>query len=214
MRECEFSLDLLLHQSNGTQQQGAAAGGSADGGGGGGGVSKLLAAAPGTEAQVGPGAWALSDRATLCLCYRTLLLFVSCFVAAALETKLLLCAGPCAPRFRIGTCGRHLPPTAHHLHPAQGGAGGRSVDAIVNGSITSPNCGLALGLNASTTHIEAYYAKAVNYTAMITLLAFVQVGGRAAGGRVVVVCEGQGSWAWARGWGWTCYCVGDGRGGE
>ncbi len=49
-------------------------------------------------------------------------------------------------------------------------------DLVVNGTISSSNCGLVLGLNATTTHIEAYYAKAVNYTIMITALAFVQVG--------------------------------------
>jgi hypothetical protein len=53
---------------------------------------------------------------------------------------------------------------------------GREVeDLIVNGTISSSNCGVVLGVNATTTHIEAYYAKAINYTVMITLLAFAQV---------------------------------------
>lgn len=53
--------------------------------------------------------------------------------------------------------------------------GTASEDLVVNGTISSPNCGVVLGLNATTTHIEVYYSKAVNYTVMITVLAFVQV---------------------------------------
>lgn len=54
-------------------------------------------------------------------------------------------------------------------------AGGGGQDLVVGGTISSSNCGVVLSLNASTTHVEAYYAKAVNYTAMVTILSFVQV---------------------------------------
>lgn len=48
-------------------------------------------------------------------------------------------------------------------------------DLILNGTLLSRNCGVQLQINATTTHIEVYEAKAVNYTFMVTALTFVQV---------------------------------------
>lgn len=51
----------------------------------------------------------------------------------------------------------------------------KSEDAVLNGTLYSSNCGISLQINATTTHIEVYEAKAVNYTFMVTALTFVQV---------------------------------------
>ena len=48
-------------------------------------------------------------------------------------------------------------------------------DLILNGTLQSINCGLELQINATTTHVEVYEAKAVNYTFMVTALTFIQV---------------------------------------
>lgn len=48
-------------------------------------------------------------------------------------------------------------------------------DLILNGTLLSGNCGIQLQINATTTRIEVYEAKAVNYTFMVTALTFVQV---------------------------------------
>ena len=48
-------------------------------------------------------------------------------------------------------------------------------DLIFNGTLSSGNCGIQLQINATTTHIEVYEAKAINYTFMVTALTFVQV---------------------------------------
>jgi hypothetical protein len=84
--------------------------------------------------------------------------------------------------------------------------GQQGEELVVNGTISSPNCGVTLGLNATTTHIEAYYAKAVNYTVMITVLAFAQVGlgcvhGRGRG-REGNHCKRSGHCCWHL----VCYC--------
>ena len=55
------------------------------------------------------------------------------------------------------------------------GPGAPGPDVVMNGTLASGNCGLSLRLDAATTHIQAYFAKAVNYTLMITALSFVQV---------------------------------------
>ena len=47
-------------------------------------------------------------------------------------------------------------------------------DAVLNGTLYSSNCGISLQINATTTHVEEYEAKAVNYTFMVTALTFVQ----------------------------------------
>ena len=47
-------------------------------------------------------------------------------------------------------------------------------DAVMNGTLHSDDCRFALELNGTTTHLEVYYSKAIHYTCMITLLAFVQ----------------------------------------
>ncbi len=49
-----------------------------------------------------------------------------------------------------------------------------AADVVMNGTLASANCGLALRLGAATTHVQAYFAKAVNYTLMVTALSFVQ----------------------------------------
>lgn len=50
-----------------------------------------------------------------------------------------------------------------------------AADAVLNGTLYSSNCGISLQINATTTHVEEYEAKAVNYTFMVTALTFVQV---------------------------------------
>jgi hypothetical protein len=48
-------------------------------------------------------------------------------------------------------------------------------DTILNGTLFSSNCGVSLHINATTSHVEVYEAKAVNYTFMVTALTFIQV---------------------------------------
>ncbi|KAK9829544.1 hypothetical protein WJX72_006402 [[Myrmecia] bisecta] len=60
-------------------------------------------------------------------------------------------------------------PTPVYVPPAE------QSDVVLNGTLISSNCGISLGINATTTHVETYYAKAVNYTLMVTALSFVQV---------------------------------------
>lgn len=60
-------------------------------------------------------------------------------------------------------------------------------DVVMNGTLASANCALALRVDAATTHIQAYFAKAVNYTLMITALSFVQVLLRSAPGLWVLL---------------------------
>ena len=45
---------------------------------------------------------------------------------------------------------------------------------VMNGTLVSEVCGLAIEVNISSTQVEVYYSKAVNYTLMITVLTFVQ----------------------------------------
>ena len=45
----------------------------------------------------------------------------------------------------------------------------------MNGTLYSRNCGIELQINATTSHIEVYENKAVNYTFMVTALTFIQV---------------------------------------
>ena len=47
-------------------------------------------------------------------------------------------------------------------------------DVYMNGTLSSPECGIVLGLNATTTHVEEHYAKAINYTLMVTAVSFLQ----------------------------------------
>lgn len=51
----------------------------------------------------------------------------------------------------------------------------REGDVIMKGTLSSPNCGVVLSLNGTTTHIEEHFAKAINYTLMITAVSFLQV---------------------------------------
>ena len=48
-------------------------------------------------------------------------------------------------------------------------------DAMVNGTLSSSNCKISVNINATTTHLWVYEAKAVNYSFMVTALTFVQV---------------------------------------
>ncbi|CAK0754278.1 hypothetical protein CVIRNUC_002285 [Coccomyxa viridis] len=48
-------------------------------------------------------------------------------------------------------------------------------DVYMNGTLSSPECGIMLGLNGTTTHVEEHYAKAINYTLMVTAVSFLQV---------------------------------------
>ena len=49
-------------------------------------------------------------------------------------------------------------------------------DLTLKGTLASAACGIRLRLSAATTHIEQYYAKALNYSLMITIVSFLQVG--------------------------------------
>lgn len=46
---------------------------------------------------------------------------------------------------------------------------------VLNGTMASRACRTALSLHASSTQSELYYAKAIRYTLMITVLSFIQV---------------------------------------
>ena len=47
-------------------------------------------------------------------------------------------------------------------------------DVYMSGTLSSPECGIVLGLNGTTTHVEEHYAKAINYTLMVTAVSFLQ----------------------------------------
>lgn len=74
-------------------------------------------------------------------------------------------------------------------------------DLTLNGTLAAANCGISVRLSASTTHVERYYAKAVNYTLMITGISFIQVlllvrqieatATTATASRVSLLCIGQ-----------------------
>ena len=51
----------------------------------------------------------------------------------------------------------------------------KGYDAYMNGTVSSASCHIVLLLSATTTHLEVYFAKAVNYTLMITSVSFIQV---------------------------------------
>lgn len=58
---------------------------------------------------------------------------------------------------------------------------------LANGSLYSPNCHVSLSLNSTSVSLDAYYAKAVNYSLMMTAISFVQVCLCGGGGGVVIV---------------------------
>ena len=74
-------------------------------------------------------------------------------------------------------------------------------ELLVNGTLTSANCGIALELGAATAHMEQYYAKALRYTLMTTAAALLQVAltvaqmeaasTQALASRVSLLCVGQ-----------------------
>ena len=43
-----------------------------------------------------------------------------------------------------------------------------------DGALESANCGVHLKVNTTSVQLQAYYTKAMNYTLMVTLLAFLQ----------------------------------------
>ncbi|KAL4452456.1 hypothetical protein ABPG75_008118 [Micractinium tetrahymenae] len=55
------------------------------------------------------------------------------------------------------------------------GSGPSPGDVVLNGTLTSRNCGTRLTLSLATAHVEEYYSKAANYTLMITVLGLLQV---------------------------------------
>ena len=46
---------------------------------------------------------------------------------------------------------------------------------LMNGTLTSRNCGLSVQISAASVQVEKYYSKAVNYTLMMTAVSFFQV---------------------------------------
>lgn len=65
---------------------------------------------------------------------------------------------------------RHLLSASKHTS-----APAAAQEAIMNGTLRSDNCHIAMSINASTFKVEVYYAKAVNYTLMLTTLSLLQV---------------------------------------
>lgn len=53
-------------------------------------------------------------------------------------------------------------PGADAEHPA--------MEVVMNGTLVSENCGLVVAINATFVRLEQYYAKAVNYSFMITIV--------------------------------------------
>ena len=45
---------------------------------------------------------------------------------------------------------------------------------MLNGTLASPNCGALLSMNLTITHVEKLNAKSINYTLMMTAVAFLQ----------------------------------------
>ncbi|CAL8462582.1 g2115 [Coccomyxa elongata] len=51
----------------------------------------------------------------------------------------------------------------------------QEADWVLNGTLASPNCGALLSMNLTITHVEKLNAKSINYTLMMTAVAFLQV---------------------------------------
>lgn len=51
----------------------------------------------------------------------------------------------------------------------------QEADWVLNGTLASPNCGAMLSMNLTITHVEKLNAKSINYTLMMTAVAFFQV---------------------------------------
>lgn len=64
-------------------------------------------------------------------------------------------------------------------------------DVFLNGTLSSPECGIVLELNGTTTHVEEHYAKAINYTLMVTAVSFLQVRPEADQYRIIplIICK-------------------------
>jgi len=45
----------------------------------------------------------------------------------------------------------------------------------MSGALVSEVCGVAMQLDVSSTRVEVYYSKAVNYTLKTTIVTFIQV---------------------------------------
>lgn len=45
---------------------------------------------------------------------------------------------------------------------------------MLDGTLSSRNCGVALTINTTMTHVEKLNAKAINYTLMMTAVSFLQ----------------------------------------
>jgi hypothetical protein len=52
--------------------------------------------------------------------------------------------------------------------------GAHEGETALEGTLSSVNCALTLALNGTTTHMEEQFAKAINYTLMITAVSFLQ----------------------------------------
>ena len=77
-------------------------------------------------------------------------------------------------------------------------------EMMMNGTLGSDNCGMVLSINVTYVRLEEYYAKAVNYTLMITIISFVQVQGGSGlrMGDEKELREPVGTQGCARGWAW------------
>ncbi len=62
--------------------------------------------------------------------------------------------------------------------PGQTKDGARGLDAgdwVLNGTLSSRNCGVALSMNLTMTHMEKLNSKSIKYTLMMTAVSFIQV---------------------------------------
>lgn len=51
----------------------------------------------------------------------------------------------------------------------------QAADWVLNGTLGSRNCGVALSMNLTMTHMEKLNSKSIKYTLMMTAVSFIQV---------------------------------------
>ena len=57
----------------------------------------------------------------------------------------------------------------------EGGQGKGKEPIVIAGNVTSENCRVEMRVNATAMRFDVYYAKAMNYTLMVTAASFIQV---------------------------------------
>ena len=51
----------------------------------------------------------------------------------------------------------------------------QAADWVLNGTLGSRNCGVAISMNLTMTHMEKLNSKSIKYTLMMTAVSFIQV---------------------------------------